>query len=89
MNKKFSIKTVVAIGIGAAVFVVLGRFAAIPTPIPNTTVDTQYAFLAVMAMLFGPLAGALIAFIGHLLIDLTAYGSPWMSWIFASGVAGC
>ena len=34
MNKKFSIKTVVAIGIGAAVFVVLGRFAAIPTPIP-------------------------------------------------------
>ncbi|PWM39536.1 MAG: ECF-type riboflavin transporter substrate-binding protein [Clostridiales bacterium] len=88
MNKKFSIKTVVAIGIGAAVFVVLGRFAAIPTPIPNTTINTQYAFLAVMAMLFGPLAGALIAFIGHLLIDLTAYGSPWMSWIFASGVAG-
>ena len=30
------IKTVVAIGIGAALFFVLGRFVAIPSPVPNT-----------------------------------------------------
>ena len=34
--KNSSIKTVVAIGIGAALFFVLGRFVAIPSPIPNT-----------------------------------------------------
>ena len=28
--KKFSVKTIVAIGIGAALFFVLGRFVAIP-----------------------------------------------------------
>ena len=33
MRKGLSIKTVIAIGIGAAVFMVLARFAAIPTPI--------------------------------------------------------
>ena len=40
MEKKnlFSIKTIVAIGIGAAVFIILGRFAAIPSGIPNTDI---------------------------------------------------
>ena len=32
-----SIKKVVAMGIGAAVYIVLSRFAAIPTPIPTPT----------------------------------------------------
>ncbi len=88
MQNKFTVKTLVAVGIGAAVFMVLGRFAAIPTGIPNTTVNTAYAFLALMAVIFGPLAGALIGFIGHTLIDLTAYGSPWWSWIVASAAVG-
>ena len=83
-----SIKTIVAIGIGAAVFLVLGRFAAIPTGIPNTEIQTAYAFLALMAVLYGPVAGISIAFIGHTLKDVTAYGSPWFSWIIASAVVG-
>ena len=33
MKKNNSIKTVVAIGIGAALFFVLGRFVAIPSPV--------------------------------------------------------
>ena len=37
MNKKFSVKTIVAIGIGAALFFVCGRFIAIPSPVPNTS----------------------------------------------------
>ena len=87
-NKKaLSIKTIVAIGIGAAVFIILGRFAAIPTGIPNTDFQTAYAFLALMAIIYGPVAGVAIGFIGHTLKDL-ASGMPWFSWIIASAVVG-
>lgn len=86
--KKMSIKTVVAIGIGAALFFVLGRFVAIPSGIPNTNISLQYAVLALFAVLYGPVAGGLIGFIGHTLIDLSWGGSPWWSWVIASAVAG-
>ncbi|MBM6839482.1 ECF-type riboflavin transporter substrate-binding protein, partial [Clostridium saudiense] len=88
MKNNLSIKTIVAIGIGSAVFMILARFAAIPTPIPNTTFNTAYGFLALMAVIFGPIAGVSIGFIGHTLTDLTAYGSPWFSWIVASAIVG-
>ena len=42
MKNNNSIKTVVAIGIGAALFFVLGRFVAIPSPVPNTNISLQY-----------------------------------------------
>lgn len=84
--KKFSVKTVVAIGIGAALFFVLGKIA-IPSFVANTNISLQYAILAMFATLFGPIAGALIGFIGHTLIDVTSYG-PWWSWIIASAVVG-
>lgn len=84
--KKLSVKSVVAIGIGAALFFVLGKIS-IPTPVPNTYISLQYAIQAVFATLFGPIAGLLIGFIGHTLIDATSYG-PWWSWIIASAVAG-
>ena len=88
MNRRLGIQTIVAIGIGAAVFMILGRFGAIPTGIPNTSIETAYAFLALMAVLYGPVAGFSIGFIGHTLKDLTTYGSPWFSWILASAVVG-
>ena len=53
MKKTHSIKTVVAIGIGAAIFVVLSRFASIPSGIPNTSLETAYAVLALIAVLYG------------------------------------
>lgn len=86
MNK-FSVKTIVAIGIGAALFFVLGRFVAIPSPVPNTNISIQYGVLAFFAAVFGPVAGVLTGLIGHTLIDLS-WGSPWWSWIIASGVFG-
>lgn len=88
MNKKSPVTTIVAIGIGAALFFVLGRFVAIPSPIPNTNISIQYGLLAFMAALFGPVAGLLIAFIGHALIDLSYSWGIWWSWVFASGIAG-
>ena len=65
--KKMSIKTVVAVGIGAALFFVLARFVSIPSGIPNTSICLQYAVLALFAILYGPVAGGLIGFIGQFL----------------------
>ena len=73
--KNNNIKTFVAIGIGAALFFVLGRFVAIPSPVPNTN-------------MYGPVAGGLIGFIGHALIDLSWGGIPWWSWVIASAFTG-
>ena len=86
--KKFSVKTIVAIGIGAALFFVLGRFVSIPSPVPNTTISTQYGLLAFMSVVFGPVAGALIGLIGHALIDFSWGWGVWWSWVIASGVYG-
>ena len=86
--KKFSVKTIVAIGIGAALFFVLGRFVAIPSPIPNTNITTQYGLLAFMSVVFGPVAGALIGLIGHALIDFSYGWGIWWSWVIASAVFG-
>ena len=49
MKNNNSSKTFVAIGIGAALFFVLGRFVAIPSPVPNTNISLQYAVLALLA----------------------------------------
>ncbi len=86
--KNSPVKTIVAIGIGAALFFVLGRFVAIPSPVPNTNICIQYGLLGFMAILFGPLAGALIGLIGHFLIDLSWGYGIWWSWVVTSAVFG-
>ena len=88
MKNNNSIKTVVAVGIGAALFFVLGRFVAIPSPVPNTNISLQYAVLALLAVMYGPVAGGLIGFIGHTLIDLSWGGTPWWSWVITSAFVG-
>ncbi|KQL52230.1 hypothetical protein AN964_00860 [Heyndrickxia shackletonii] len=87
-RKGLSVKTIVAIGIGAAVFAVLGRFASIPSGIANTSIETSYAFLALMSIVFGPIAGGLIGLIGHALKDAIFYGSVWWSWVIVSVFVG-
>ena len=77
MKNNSSIKTVVAVGIGAALFFVLGRFVAIPSPVPNTNISLQYAVLALLATMYG-----------HALIDLSWGGSPWWSWVITSAFVG-
>ncbi|WP_152351599.1 ECF-type riboflavin transporter substrate-binding protein [Brachybacterium subflavum] len=78
---------VVAVGIGAALTFVLGRFLAIPSPIPNSAIDFRFALLAVFAVLYGPVVGMLAGLIGHVLVDITGYG-VWPSWETASAVFG-
>ena len=86
--KKTPVTTIVAIGIGAALFFVLGRFVSIPSPVPNTNISIQYGLLAFMAVLFGPVAGLLIGFIGHALIDFSYGWGVWWSWVIASAFTG-
>lgn len=89
MKKYFEIntKTIVATALGAALFTLLFMFVKIPSPIPETSFQSAYGLSAFFAVLFGPIAGGLMAFIGHALSDSIQYGSPWWSWVIASGVA--
>jgi len=85
---RFGTKRIVATGIGAALFMVLFMFVKIPSWIPETQFQTAYALGSLMAVLFGPIVGALVQFIGHALSDAIQYGSPWWSWVIASAVSG-
>lgn len=88
MSKKgLGIRTVVAVGIGAAIMFVLMRFVAIPSGVPNTNLNLASAILSLFAAIFGPVAGLLIGFIGHTLTDLT-WGGVWWSWVFADAAFG-
>ena len=86
--KNNSVKTIVAIGIGAAIFFVLGRFVAIPSPIPNVTISIQYGFLGFLAVTFGPVVGILAGLIGHALIDFSWGWGVWWSWVIATAIFG-
>lgn len=87
MGSKFTTKSIVATGLGAALFWVLFTYVKVPSPIPETSLQTAYAISVFFASLFGPLAGFLVAFVGHALSDFISYGSPWWSWVVASGVS--
>ena len=86
--KNNSIKTVVATGIGAALFIIIGTLINIPTPIPNTNIQLQYAVIALFAVIYGPTVGFFSGFIGHALKDALQYGSPWWTWVLVSGLIG-
>ena len=91
MKKKlfgFNPKTLVGTALGAALFTVLFMYVKIPTGIPETQIQSAYGIGGFFAAMFGPIAGFLIAFIGHALSDIVQYGSAWWSWVIASGVAG-
>ncbi|MDR2181597.1 MAG: ECF-type riboflavin transporter substrate-binding protein [Treponema sp.] len=88
MASKLSVRTVVAIGIGAALMFVLMRFVAIPSGVPNTNLNLGIAVLTIFAAIFGPVAGLLIGFIGHTLTDLTFGFGIWWSWVIADAVYG-
>ncbi|HEN0207940.1 TPA: ECF-type riboflavin transporter substrate-binding protein [Streptococcus agalactiae] len=83
-----TIKKVVATGIGAALFIIIGMLVNIPTPIPNTNIQLQYAVLALFAVIYGPGVGFFTGFIGHALKDSIQYGSPWWTWVLVSGLLG-
>ena len=74
--------------LGIAMFFVIGKFVAIPTPIPNFSLFLQFAVLLVFSFYFGPTVGFSIGFLGHFLIDLFSGYGIWIFWIIGSGVFG-
>ena len=87
LDTKFTIKEVVATGIGAALFAVIGMIS-VPTPVPNTSIQLQYAVQALFSVVFGPLVGLLMGLIGHVIKDAMAGYGLWWSWIIASALFG-
>lgn len=86
MKKHLYLMIVTALGI--AMFFVIGKFLAIPTPIPNFALFLQYAILVVFSFYYGPIVGFGIGFFGHFLIDLTSGYGIWIFWIIGSGLFG-
>jgi energy-coupling factor transport system substrate-specific component len=84
---KVTTRTIVAAGLGAALFALLFMYVKIPSWVPETSFQTAYGLSAFFGALFGPIAAGLMAFIGHAVSDAVQYGSPWWSWVIASGVA--
>ena len=87
--KKFNTRTLVATALGAALFLVVFKFVSIPSPVLNTNFAPAYAISTFFAVVFGPVCGFLVAFIGHALTDATAGWGIWWSWVIGSGVCAC
>ena len=87
-NGKSVIRQVVAIGIGAAIFIALTTVQIPVGFVPNTALQVRAAVLAFFAAVFGPISGFAIGFIGHALGDALFYGSIWWSWVVPDAVFG-
>ncbi len=87
-GKGLAVRTIVAVGIGAALFTVLTQLSIPVGFIPNTRLQFNSALVAIIGALFGPVAGLLTAFIGHTLGDAIFYGGVWWSWVAADAIYG-
>lgn len=83
---KFDARTVVAIGVGAALYGVLGMFSFAIAP--NTYVKPALALLTIFGALFGPVVGFLTGFIGHVITDMMYGGGIWWGWVMYSAIIG-
>ena len=85
--KNSNSKTFVAVGIGAALFFVLGRFVAIPSrcPTPTSACSTRCSVCWPLCTALWPAPDRLHR---PCLIDLSWGGIPWWSWVIASAFTG-
>lgn len=83
---KLDTKTIVTIGVAAALYGALG-FVGIPIG-PNTQLKPAVALLTIFSALFGPLVGFSMGFIGHMLTDMIAGWGIWWGWVASSGIMG-
>ncbi|MEI4801977.1 MULTISPECIES: ECF-type riboflavin transporter substrate-binding protein [unclassified Bacillus (in: firmicutes)] len=86
MNQKLSTKLVVAIGIGSAIYGVLGLWGF--SIAPNTFIKPALALLTIFGAIFGPIAALLIGLIGHTITDAIAGWGIWWGWVLSSGIIG-
>lgn len=83
----FNTKTVVAIGIGAALY---GLLSTVTIPVvPQTGLRPAIAILTIFGAMFGPIVGFLSGAIGHIITDLTwGGGTIWWTWVLGSAISG-
>lgn len=83
----FTTKTVVAIGIGAALYGLLGSIS-IPV-FTQTALRPAIAILTIFGAMFGPVVGLLSGAIGHIITDLIwGGGTIWWTWVAGSAISG-
>ncbi len=80
------VKSVVIIAIGAALYG-FGGMIGIPV-FSNTTLKPAMAILALFSMLWGPVVGFFVGFLGHWITDLMSGWGVWFSWVLGSGLVG-
>nr|Q6YRJ5.2 RecName: Full=UPF0397 protein PAM_019 [Onion yellows phytoplasma OY-M] len=87
MSKDDSIKKTVTIGLSAAIFFVLSCFASIPVGF-NVSIETSVAFLAFIAVAFGPAVGFYVGLIGNTIKDFILFGNVSWNWVLCSALIG-
>ncbi len=85
---RITIKTIWATVIGIILIVISSRLGIQAGIIPNTHIQCNAAVIAFIGAAFGPWAGAVTAFAGHLLGDALFSERIWFSWIVADTVYG-
>ena len=86
--KTLSVRTVVVVAIGAALYGI-GGLPVFGVPIfAETTLKPAMAILAIFAAMYGPIVGFLVGFLGHLITDLFAGWGVWLTWVLGSGIVG-
>jgi len=74
--------------VGLIGFVLLFKYVGITVATSTMPLNLAGAWLALMTAIFGPLAGAFIAFFGHTIADLSVSGTAWWTWAIANGMFG-
>ena len=86
--KRSPLHTLIIIGVGTALFFLLGLLLAVPSPVPGGSIPFHYGLLSFLSVLYGPLVGLGVGLLGRLFLDLARGVGVWWSVIVASGVFG-
>lgn len=84
---EWNTKTIVAIGIGAALFGVLMVFGSIEV-FTNTKLSTAMIIPVIVGGMFGPVPAMLTLFIGNTIADLIGGWGFWFDWSVGNAVLG-
>lgn len=75
--------------VGIIIFIVLFKYLAVQIGDTSDNVTLAHAWLSLVTAIFGPVVGAVTAFIGHATSDaLTNNGTAWWTWVIADGLFG-
>ncbi|WP_186312573.1 ECF transporter S component, partial [Staphylococcus aureus] len=85
-KQHISLKTVVAIPIPPALFVILAPFLLIPTPFPNTNIQTSYPFLPLISPIFPPFPPLITPLLPHPIKHFTTYPTPSSTSLISSPI---